>query len=389
MKMDMKSIKILCIILVGLLPFTLAGQENVKIVAQGGDGVNSVLRRYQLLNSHCNVAHFYQLNALKWQQPLQRKQVYQLPVFVYEYNGQSIRSTLGLNNHTRAKKIEDYNTAMRKAKLKKGNYKKTKVLWVPYHLLVCPQRGELNGAAKRRTFPIFGKKYAKVPLVSTKLKGKIYYIVAGHGGPDPGAINRSKGRKICEDEYAYDVALRLTRHLIQHGAIAYVIVRDPNDGIRDGRILKADKDEVCWKDLAIPLSAKTRLFQRSNTINKLYDYYKFKGFKEQYTVMLHIDARQRKKRIDVYFYHFPGSKGGKKLAYKLQKTFRAKYAKYQKGRGYNGAVKTRDLHMLRETKPPSVYIELGNLKNESDLQRFLIKRNRELVAKWLFEGLTS
>ena len=41
-----------------------------------------------------------------------------------------------------------------------------------------------------------------------------------------------------------------------------------------------------------------------------------------------------------------------------------KYAKYQKGRGYKGTVKPRNLHMLRETKPIGVYVELGNIQND-------------------------
>ena len=87
------------------------------------------------------------------------------------------------------------------------------------------------------------------------------------------------------------MALRLARNLLEHGAIAYMIIRDENDGIRSGVILKADKDEVCWKNRAIPIRQKSRLFQRSTVVNKLYDYHKQKGYKEQYLLMLHIDSR--------------------------------------------------------------------------------------------------
>ena len=85
------------------------------------------------------------------------------------------------------------------------------------------------------TFPIFGSKYERVERSSDRLAGRIYYIVSGHGGPDPGTVGRYAGRKLPEDEIAYDVSLRLARRLLEEGATVYLIVQDPNDGIRDGR----------------------------------------------------------------------------------------------------------------------------------------------------------
>ena len=42
--------------------------------------------------------------------------------------------------------------------------------------------------------------------------------------------------------------------------------------------------------------------------------------------------------------------------------------------------------MLRETKGKSVYIELGNIRNHDDQQRFL-KDNRQALANWMYEAL--
>jgi N-acetylmuramoyl-L-alanine amidase len=105
--------------------------------------------------------------------------------------------------------------------------------------------------------------------------------------------------------------------------------------------------------------------------------------------MLHIDSRKTNQRIDVFFYYKSSSAESKKLALHLQKTIKDKYAKYQKNRGYYGKVTSRDLHMLRETKTTSVYVEMGNIKSDADLQRFLKESNRQALADWLFEGLTS
>lgn len=373
--------------------FAVSGfsQDNLRVKAAKGQGVFSILKKYNLDDSECNQTHFYQLNGLKNGDGLKLDKEYELPIFVHTYNGKSIRSTLGIKDYNEALRIQEYNDALKKANVKSGDFRKDKVLWVPYHLFVCLDEKDATNIAssKERIFPIFGKKYQNVPLKSNKLKGKVYYIVSGHGGPDPGAINRAKGWKICEDEYAYDVALRLARNLLEHGAIAYMIIRDNNDGIRSGATLKYDKDEVCWKNRAIPLSQKSRLKQRSTAINTLYAYHKQKGYTEQYALMLHIDSRKSNKRIDVFFYHHASSPKGKKLALHLQKTIKNKYAKYQKKRGYVGKVTSRDLHMLRETKPTSVYVEMGNIKSEADLQRFLKESNRQALANWLFEGLAG
>ena len=63
---------------------------------------------------------------------------------------------------------------------------------------------------------LFGKKLADVPVTSNRLQGACFYVVSGHGGPDPGAIGKIGKVELHEDEYAYDVALRLAPcHRIQ------------------------------------------------------------------------------------------------------------------------------------------------------------------------------
>src|SRR5690606_2086733 len=101
-------------------------------------------------------------------------------------------------------------------------------------------------SAQTKRFDMFGSKYADVEIKSDELKGAIYYLISGHGGPDPGAVGKYNGHMVCEDEYAYDVTLRMARNLIQKGATVYMIILDKNDGIRDESFLRADKDEVCY-----------------------------------------------------------------------------------------------------------------------------------------------
>lgn len=175
------------------------------------------------------------------------------------------------------------------------------------------------------TFPILGPDYETVTIKSKRLEGNVYYLVSGHGGPDPGAMAVYKGKSLAEDEYAYDITLRLARELLSHSATVYLIIRD-DDGIRNERILPLDRDEVAYPDLEIPLDQVKRLKQRVHIVNKLYK--KHKG-SYQRLIVTHIDSRSVGQNIDVFFYHHEKSKNGKRLAESIHKTFKAKYKKYQ------------------------------------------------------------
>jgi N-acetylmuramoyl-L-alanine amidase len=238
---------------------------------------------------------------------------------------------------------------------------------------------------KGENFPIFGKKYNPVYRKSKRLKGTVYYLVAGHGGPDPGAMTTYSGQSIAEDEYAYDITLRLARELITHGALVYVIIRDKDDGIRDQRVLKIDHDEVAYPNKTIPLNQRERLKQRVDVVNKLHQ--KYKG-KFQRLIVTHIDSRSKGQNIDVFFYHHKKSKNGKRLAESIHKTFKQKYKKYQPNRTYSGTFENRtSLYMVKNTHPATAFIEIGNICSKKDQQRILEPDNRQALAKWISEGI--
>ena len=68
---------------------------------------------------------------------------------------------------------------------------------------------------------------------------------------------------------------------------------------------------------------------------------------------------------------------------------KAKYAKYRSNGQYDGTISTRDLHMLREVIPNTIYIELANIRNTHDQKRIVLESNRNALANWLYEGLIS
>jgi N-acetylmuramoyl-L-alanine amidase len=175
-----------------------------------------------------------------------------MPIQKFSYDGKSIRTTLGFSDYQHAKKIQEYNEQVVRAGQKSARYIADRELWVPLHLL--PQRMQAEQPARKNgSWPIFGPDYSEVALRDQRLSGKFFYLISGHGGPDPGAIGKRGSAFLCEDEYAYDITLRLAKRLLEHGARVYVIVQDPNDGIRDDALLKSDRDEYYYGKKAISL----------------------------------------------------------------------------------------------------------------------------------------
>lgn len=219
------------------------------------------------------------------------------------------------------------------------------------------------------------------------LKGAVIYLISGHGGPDPGAVAVVEGNTLCEDEYAYDICLRIAICVEEHGGKAYMIIDDPNDGLRDDKYLKVDYDEYCWPDLEIPRDQNLRLKQRADAVNNLYE--KMDSVNYQRVVEIHLDSRHSASTVDVFFYYFPGSKKGKLTAESIQNVFVEKYAKYQPNRGYTGTVGERSLLVMKKVLPPEVFMEIANIQNENDRKRVLDAENRQAIAKWITEGLIN
>ncbi len=249
----------------------------------------------------------------------------------------------------------------------------------------------LKVSSKTLSVPLFGAKYSKVDVTSSDLNNQVFYIIPGHGGPDPGAIakNVDGNNTLCEDEYAYDVSLRLAKNLMERGAMVYIIVEDENDGIRDDMYLDCDTDEVCFGGEEMPRSQKKRLKQGISKVNKLYNKHKKQGFTRQWMVSLHIDAQSEENRQDVFFYYQSDSRISKNKALDIQKVFEEKYQIYRKSEAYSGTVSARPLYVVRNSEAEPIYVELANINNPEDRKRLIFPKNRQLLADWITEGFAN
>ncbi len=368
----------------------LLGQNYVTAKAKKGDGIYALVRRYFLAPVGDYVDKFREINGLDDRPHLIYGRTYKMPIYRFKFDGNTIRSTFGYHDYSHAKTIQTYNETVYRAGLKANPYTEDHDLWVPF--LQVPGRAQITSdpvapaSALVSIFPIFGKKYERVTRKSLKLDNFVFYLVSGHGGPDPGAVGRRNQYLLYEDEYAYDITLRLARRLLEYGAKVYIIVRDPDDGIRDASILAGDRDEYYFGGSVISAKPVKRLQGRVNIINKYYLRNRNQA-RQQYTVILHVDSQSRSRRIDVFYYYKKGDLKSRNLALYLYRTIKQKYDENQPGRGYRGMITYRDLYMLRKTRPTSVYIELGNIRNPRDQDRFIETNNRQALANWLCEGL--
>ena len=314
---------LLLLLLIHFFSISLKAQEAIMVKAQSGDGIHRILQNQQM-----DTKEYY---------------------------------------------LEFIN--LNRTKLIKGNQ------LVVGRTYILPQKKKRTGA---NYYEIFGEKYGQIKPVDSQLKGAIYYLVSGHGGPDPGAVGKRNGHLLSEDEYAYDISLRLARELIKHNALVYAIVRDPEYGIRDDAYLENDKHETVWKEKEIPLNVNKKLRQRTQAVNQLYKINR--GFYQRLIIM-HIDSRSKGERVDVFGYYNSKSKSGKLFTERLISSLKYNYNKHQPYRSFDGISKSRDgLYMLKYTHPVTSYLELGNIQNFKDQIRFIESGNRQALAEWLTEA---
>lgn len=390
----MKFLKIIYIIILLVIFPNSMKCEYLSVKCKPGDGITILLKKYYLPITDFYINEFKDINKGKYKSngELYLGVSYNLPIKIFNFDGNTIRSSTDINSYDYAKQIENYNLKLSRNKIIKHNFKKSKKLYVPAEFLKY-RNNELvseNIPKKEEIFyfnnKLFGKNNENIKIKDNELNGRVYYISSGHGGIDPGAIGIKDGKTLCEDEYAYDVSLRLAKGLLEHGAKVYMILQDPNDGIREDQYLECDNDEYYYGNDTISSNQTQRLTKRTIIMNNLYEKNKATA-KSQTTLIIHLDSRYQEKRIDIFYYYKKGDNKARNIATTLYNTIKEKYEINQPGRGYYGTITVRNLLELRETKANAVYIELGNIRNPNDQVRFIDPNNRQAIANWLVQGL--
>lgn len=399
-----KKFFLICILFIFQFLFSkvLAAQQNyVTSSAKAGEGVSVLLNRFYLPVNNDNLRLFYEINKGKFDKNggLIKGTVYKLPIIKLRYKDNSWLEQIETNDAVIIEMILNYNDKVTANRLKAA-FEVQDIIWVPLYVIKSePNRIEtLNKAQTREQAkdqaslkkgdvviePLFGKSKEKVIIKDTRLSGYVFFLKSGHGGPDPGAIGYHNNIELHEDEYGYDVMLRLARNLMEHSATVYIIVQDSADGIRDDKYLKNSSKEVLMNGDTIAFNQRDRLKQRADLINQLSKKHEVNS---QYAIVLHVDSRHTEKRIDIFFYHQENDKKSKSMTQSIFDMIKYKYDVNQPGRGYRGSMQTRNLYMLRNLNIPTVYIELGNIQNPKDQIRFLNYNNRQAIANWIRDGI--
>jgi len=99
------------------------------------------------------------------------------------------------------------------------------------------QTPEENYRQARKVLEELDKSILNNGMRSNQLKGWRIVIDPGHGGLDPGAVVETRdglgnAAFVVEDEYAYDISIRLYALLKQHGADVTMTIISPNHHIR-------------------------------------------------------------------------------------------------------------------------------------------------------------
>lgn len=236
--------------------------------------------------------------------------------------------------------------------------------------------------------------YALVGDAQQKAKPPLYgWVVVldpGHGGRDPGASGDFDGKRVVEDEYVFDVALRAKRRIKALGGVVYMTIQD-NVGERalpaQEVFPDAKTERYTGNPREIVKAGAWGLNQRLVYGNAM----KEKHPKHHHAwISIHFDALGINKIIDgVRIIHGVPSR---KLADALGESFASqKRLRDVKPIVVNGdkGVGLRNLQILRGGNKfqERVLIELGNFNNVQDVWRIRNPYNREEFARAIAEGL--
>ena len=222
------------------------------------------------------------------------------------------------------------------------------------------------------------------------LYGWVVVVDAGHGGMDPGASGVFQGKRVVEDEYVFDVALRVRRMIQARGGLAIMTTVD-NIGERNWvpfKVFPDERTERFTTDGTIVGAGTGGLRRRLRLGNQIKQKY---SRHRQVWISVHFDVRGR-----------GGDDGVRIIAadteLQIAKSLERSFGNAKRLRDDDPVVESGDRdHGIRRLFILSgenrikekVLIELGNFRNEADVWRIRNHVVREAYAKAIVDSLVG
>ncbi len=221
------------------------------------------------------------------------------------------------------------------------------------------------------------------------LSGWVVVLDPGHGGVDPGSSGTFNGKRVVEDEYVFDVALRTRRIIRSMGGLSFLTIEDKvGERSLPAQSVFPDVRSETYTGTSVVVRAGSdglnRRLAYGNSVSRKYPRHK------QAWISIHFDVLGRNRVIEGV--RIIKARGSNKLADALG----ASFAKYNRLRDFAPVVQSgdpqyglRNLFILNGNNRirEKVLVELGNFNNTTDVWRVRNPVTREAYARAIAEAL--
>lgn len=192
------------------------------------------------------------------------------------------------------------------------------------------------------------------PMWSWSLGTKIIVLDAGHGGPDPGAVGKTK---VLEKDVNLAVAKRV-EGFIQQGGGKAIMIRDQDEDLGTSQALLKRKRE--------DLAERIRIATESNA-----DVY----------LSIHANSFPNEKLTGPQAFYHADSAEGRALAQAMQSELNKMVV------GKRVAKANKDFFILKKANQAAVTVELGFLSNPTEEQLLTTPEHQQKLAWAIYQGL--
>jgi len=199
-----------------------------------------------------------------------------------------------------------------------------------------------------------------IQAISPVLLNKVVVVDPGHGGVDPGAVGKNNGR---EKDIVLDVGRRLATFLAQ-GGTKVIMTRETDTDLSDPELcgLLAKKRQDLARRVALARDNQADVY-----------------------VSIHTNSSPDASRKGTYTFFRVKEPESKKLAQTIQNelAFGLKFGLKEEGK----APLTGDFYILRESKIPTVIVEIGFLSNPREAKLLTDPAYQTKIAWCIYAGL--